>query len=111
MNLPLLVEYNGKSFGRALANEMHFHFGELIAHAARTRDLQPSSLIGSGTVSNEDPTKGASCLAEKRMLEKIHKGEIKTPFMQVGDTVHIHMQDAQGNDLFGSIRQKVVKKD
>ena len=110
VNLPLMVEYNGKSFGRALASEMHFHFGELVAHAARTRDLQPGSLIGSGTVSNEDQSKGASCLAEKRMLEKIQEGEIKTPFMQVGDEVHISMRDSQGQDLFGSIHQKVVKK-
>ena len=110
VHLPLKVAYNGKPFGQALANEMHFHFGELIAHAARTRPLQAGSLIGSGTVSNEDETRGCSCLAEKRMLEKIHEGEIKTPFMEVGDHVCIWMEDKQGQNLFGSIHQKVVSK-
>ena len=70
VHLPLLVDYNGKAFGRANAGEMHFHFGQLIAHAARTRKLSAGTIIGSGTVSNKDPSVGCSCIAEKRMLEK-----------------------------------------
>lgn len=107
VHLPLLVEYNGQFFGNADAGAMHFHFGQLIAHAARTRPLAAGTIIGSGTVSNEDRKRGSSCLAEKRMLEKIHDGEIKTPFMKVGDTIKMEMLDSQGNNIFGTIFQKV----
>jgi fumarylacetoacetate (FAA) hydrolase len=109
VHLPLLVNYNGEFFGRANAKEMHFHFGELIAHAARTRALIAGTIVGSGTVSNENPEVGSSCLAEKRMIEQIQNGQIKTPFMKVGDTVEIKMLDGAGRDLFGTIKQKVVR--
>lgn len=108
VHLPLSVEYNGEFFGKANGKEMHFHFGELIAHAARTRDLAAGTIIGSGTVSNEDPNMGSSCLAEKRMIEKIETGEFKTPFMKVGDTIKIEMLNPEGENLFGTIFQKVV---
>jgi fumarylacetoacetate (FAA) hydrolase len=108
LNLPLLVEYNGKFFGNADASQMHFHFGELIAHAARTRNLGPGTIIGSGTVSNEDPARGSSCLAEKRMIETIASGKPETPFMKVGDRIRIEMKDQYGHSLFGAIEQKVV---
>lgn len=110
ITLPLHVEYNGKFFGKANAKEMHFHFGELIAHAAKTRKLCAGTILGSGTVSNEDMDMGSSCLAEQRMLEKIHEGEIKTPFMKAGDTIKIWMNDNDGNNVFGTIDQKVVSK-
>lgn len=109
VHLPLTVNYNGSFFGCAHANEMHFHFGQLIAHAAKTRDLAAGSLIGSGTVSNEDRSKGSSCLVEKRTLEQIDHNEIKTPYMKDGDTIEIMMKDNQGRDLFGRIFQKVQK--
>lgn len=109
IHLPLLSELNGKWFGNPDAGEMFFHFGQLIAHAAKTRELQPGTILGSGTVSNEDTSKGQSCLAEIRMLEKINKGEITTPFMKPGDTIKIEMRDASGNNLFGTIFQKVQK--
>lgn len=109
IHLPLQVELNGEFFGKANAKEMHFHFGELIAHAARTRHLKAGTIIGSGTVSNEDPSMGSSCLAEKRMIEKIDEGAIKTPFMKVGDKVKIEMLDSQGQNIFGTIEQEVVK--
>lgn len=108
VHLPLHVRLNNVFFGRANAGEMHFHFGQLIAHAAQTRDLAAGSLIGSGTVANEDPTAGSSCLAEKRTLEQIHLGKPETPFMQAGDSVEIWMEDGSGTDLFGRIRQQVV---
>jgi fumarylacetoacetate (FAA) hydrolase len=107
VHLPLKVEYNGAFFGNADAGAMHFHFGQLIAHAARTRPLAAGTIIGSGTVSNEDMARGSSCLAEKRMLEKIHDGVIKTPFMKVGDTIKIEMFDKEGRNIFGTINQKV----
>lgn len=109
VHLPLKVEYNGEFFGNADAGAMHFHFGQLIAHAARTRPLAAGTIIGSGTVSNEDMARGSSCLAEKRMLEKIHEGVIKTPFMKAGDTIKIEMFDREGRNIFGTIHQKVAK--
>ncbi len=111
VHLPLLTEYNGQAFGRPDAGEMHFHFGDLIAHAARTRDLAAGTIIGSGTVSNEDAARGGSCLAEKRMLEQINTGKISTPFMSPGDTIKIQMLNAQGQNLFGSIFQKVAARE
>ena len=109
VHLPLDVRYNGQFFGKANAKEMHFHFGQLIAHAAKTRDLAAGSLIGSGTVANEDPTAGSSCLAEKRMLEQIELGSPKTAFMRENETIEIEMKNKNGESLFGRIFQKVVK--
>ena len=109
VQLPLSVEFNGAFFGKANAGAMHFNFGQLIAHVARTRTVAAGSIIGSGTVSNEDPTMGSSCLVEKRMLEKIEFGEFKTSFMKVGDRIRIEMKDAGGKSIFGAIDQ-VVKQ-
>lgn len=109
LHLPLEVKYNNAFFGIAEAGAMHFHFGELIAHAARTRDLAAGTVIGSGTVSNEDHAKGSSCLAEKRMIETIEMGSPKTSFMKVGDTIEISMKNEKGESLFGRIFQKVKK--
>lgn len=108
LHLPLLVEFNGQFFGNADAGEMHFHFGQLIAHAARTRHLGAGTIIGSGTVSNENPARGSSCIAEKRMIEQINTGGIETPFMKPGDRVRIEMKNDKGQSLFGAIDQKIV---
>ncbi|MNT72829.1 Fumarylacetoacetate (FAA) hydrolase family protein [compost metagenome] len=89
---------------------MHFHFGQLIAHAAKTRNLAAGSLIGSGTVSNEEQGAGSSCLAEKRMIEQIEKGAIETPFMKDGDTIEMEMKNPQGESIFGKISQRVKAK-
>lgn len=107
VHLPLEVDLNGQFFGKPNAGAMHFHFGDLIAHAARTRELAAGSLIGSGTVSNEDPSVGSCCLAEKRTIEQIDTGSAKTPFMKDGDTVEIRMKNEKGEDLFGKIIQRV----
>jgi fumarylacetoacetate (FAA) hydrolase len=88
---------------------MTFHFGQLIAHVAKTRHLCAGSIIGSGTVSNVDRSTGSSCLAEKRMIETIDNGKPTTPFMQFGDTIKIEMRDAAGDNVFGTIEQKVVE--
>lgn len=108
VHLDLKSEYNGKWFGNPNGGEMHFHFGHLIAHAARTRNLSAGTIIGSGTVSNEDENRGSSCLAEKRMLEQIHAGKITTPFMKAGDTIKIWCENTKGESLFGTIDQKIV---
>ncbi|MGK0362226.1 MAG: fumarylacetoacetate (FAA) hydrolase [Bradymonadia bacterium] len=108
---PLVSHLNGDKYGDPDAGpEMHFSFGELIAHIAKTRSLGAGTIMGSGTVSNKDRSRGSACLAEKRMIEKIDTGEFVTPFMQYGDTIRIEMHDAQGNNLFGTIEQTVVKK-
>jgi fumarylacetoacetate (FAA) hydrolase len=107
VDLPLLSELNGKWFGNPTAFEMHFSFYQLIEHAAKTRELSPGTIIGSGTVSNADESRGQSCIAEKRMLEIIHGGSEKTPFLRPGDTIKIKMEDPQGGNLFGTIFQKV----
>ena len=107
LHLPLDVSWNGKFFGKANAGQMHFHFGQLIAHAAKTRNLAAGSLIGSGTVSNEDASVGSSCIVEKRTLEQIETGKPETEYMKLGDTVEISMKNADGASIFGRIFQKV----
>ena len=111
VQLPLRSEYKGEWFGHPNAKEMHFSFYDLIEHAAKTRNLSAGTIIGSGTVSNDDHSVGSSCLAEKRMLEKIETGEFTTPFMNDGETIKIEMLDNTGKNLFGTIFQKVVKVD
>lgn len=110
VHLPLSSEINGKFFGNPDAGDMWFSFYQLIEHAAKTRELQAGTILGSGTVANEDPSRGQSCLAEIRMKEKIATGEMSTPFLKEGDTVKIEMFDPEGKNLFGTIFQKVVKK-
>jgi len=110
IHLPLVTHFNGKLFGKPDAGvDMTFDFPTLIAHAAKSRDLNSGTIIGSGTVSNKDRSKGSSCIAEKRMLEIIENGEATTPFMQEGDEVQIEMFDNQNRSLFGKIKQKVEK--
>ncbi len=109
VHLPLLSSINGKAFGKPEAGEdMQFNFAQLIAHAAKTRPLTAGTIIGSGTVANQDEGKGASCLAEKRVLEVIASGSAVTPFLKFGDTVKIEMCNAAGTSIFGSIEQKMV---
>lgn len=111
LHLDLNTEYNGKSFGTPNAGpEMFFSFYDIVNHITKTREYTAGTIVGSGTVSNEDRARGSSCLAEIRMIEKIESGDSKTPFMKDGDTVKIEMFDRQGKNIFGSISQKVVKK-
>jgi fumarylacetoacetate (FAA) hydrolase len=87
---------------------MHFSFYDLIEHITKTRAFTAGTILGSGTVSNADPARGVSCLAERRTREKIDTGTITTPFLKAGDRVEIEMTDANGQSLFGRIDQKVV---
>lgn len=110
IHLPLVTYWNGKEFGRPNAGvDMNFSLSRLISHAAKTRQLGAGTIVGSGTVSNVDPSDGFSCVAEIRAIEMIEHGEAKTPFMKFGDTVRIEMLDAAGESIFGSIDQKVVQ--
>lgn len=108
LHLPLCSYLNGTLFGQPNAGvDMTFSFPELIAHAAKTRTLSAGTIIGSGTVSNLDRSKGSSCIAEVRMLETIAQGKPSTPFMHFGDRVRIEMSNTQGQSLFGAIDQEV----
>lgn len=108
VHLPLVVHLNEQLFGRPNAGvDMTFDFPRLIAHVAKTRELESGSIIGSGTVSNVDRSTGSGCLAEKRCLETIADGKPKTPFMRFGDSVRIEMFDATGATIFGAIAQTV----
>ncbi len=120
LHLPLLSTLNGEPFGVPDAGvDMTFDFGQLIAHAAKTRPLEAGSIIGSGTVSNKldggpgktiaDGGVGYSCLAEIRMIETIEHGKPQTPFMQFGDRIRIEMHDAGGQSIFGAIDQVVER--
>jgi len=110
VHLPLRSTLNGELFGEPEAgDDMQFNFAQLVAHAARTRPLAAGTLVGSGTVANQDVSLGASCLAEKRMLEIIATGKPRTPFMRFGDTIRIEMLDAHGQSIFGAIKQVVQK--
>lgn len=112
LHLPLITHYKGEKYGDPDAGpEMHFSFYDIVAHVCKSRSLSAGTLVGSGTISNEDRSRGSSCLAEKRMIEKIDTGEFTTPFMNYGDTVAIEMFNPQGDSLFGRIEQTVVKKD
>ncbi|HJT97920.1 MAG TPA: fumarylacetoacetate hydrolase family protein [Rhodanobacteraceae bacterium] len=112
LHLPLVTHINGKWFGAPEAGvDMQFDFAQLVAHAAKTRPLSAGTIVGSGTVANEDTAKGASCLAEQRTVETLRDGKAATPFLKFGDTVRIDMTDAAGASLFGAIEQTVTRYD
>jgi fumarylacetoacetate (FAA) hydrolase len=97
--------------------DMTFHFGQLIAHICKTRNVRAGTIVGSGTVSNKGVTddkgrtewpKGYSCIAEKRAIETIQDGKPSTGFMRFGDTIRIEMKGKDGQSIFGAIEQKVA---
>ena len=109
LHLPMNVWWNGTQVGRANAGpEMHFGFHELIAHLCKTRAYTAGTVVGSGTVSNEDPAMGYSCIAEIRMREIIANGKPSTRFLQPGDHVRIEVFGTDGASIFGAIDQAVT---
>ncbi|PJK09252.1 2-keto-4-pentenoate hydratase [Lysobacteraceae bacterium NML120232] len=111
VHLPLLTHINGKWFGAPEAGvDMQFNFAQLVAHAAKTRPLSAGTIVGSGTIANEDTAKGASCFAEQRTVETLRDGKPSTPFMSFGDVVRIEMKDRDGNDIFGAIEQVIERQ-
>jgi len=109
VSLPLVSHINGELFGHPEAGvDMTFDFPRLIEHVTRTRRLGAGAIVGSGTVSNYDRSRGSSCLAERRMLEQIEHGRAITPFLRFGDRVRIEMFDREGRSIFGAIDQRVV---
>jgi fumarylacetoacetate (FAA) hydrolase len=116
VHLTMQSTWNGRKVGMCEAGEeMTFHFGQLIAHIAKTRNVRAGSIVGSGTVSNrsvevngkKDWPKGYSCIAEKRAIETILDGKPSTEFMKYGDTIRIEMKGKDGMSMFGAIEQKV----
>lgn len=111
LHLPMLTHVNGEWFGAPEAGvDMQFDFAQLVAHAAKTRPLSAGTIVGSGTVANEDTALGASCFAERRTVETLRDGKPSTPFMAFGDTVRIEVLDRAGNSLFGAIEQKIERQ-
>jgi fumarylacetoacetate (FAA) hydrolase len=118
VNLVLQSSWNGRKVGMCDAGpDMTFHFGQLIAHVCKTRNVRAGSIVGSGTVSNKGVTdasgktewpKGYSCIAEKRAIETIQDGKPSTEFMRFGDTIRIEMKGKDGQSIFGVIEQKVA---
>jgi fumarylacetoacetate (FAA) hydrolase len=110
VRMPLHVQWNGERFGEPDGSEMNFHFGQLVAHAARTRRLTAGSIVGSGTVSNVSRAAGSACIAERRVIEKLDLGEIRTGFMKFGDRVRMQAHFADGREgPFGIVDQRVVR--
>lgn len=108
IHLPLRVERSGQWFGHPHGSEMTFHFGELIAHAARTRRLSAGTIIGSGTVSNADRSVGSACIAERRAIEIIERGAPATEYLAAGESVRMDVLSASGTSVFGQVNQLVV---
>ena len=109
LRLPLRTELNGERLGEPECGvDMTFSFEALIEHVTRTRRLGAGTIIGSGTISNYDRSRGSSCLAEVRMLETIETGKPATSFMRFGDRVRIEMRDRDGASIFGAIDQVVA---
>ena len=110
VHLALLTHINGEWFGAPEAGvDMQFDFAQLVAHAAKTRPLSAGTIVGSGTVANQDTSLGASCFAEKRTVETLEHGKPRTPFMAYGDTVRIEMLDREGHSVFGAIEQRIER--
>jgi len=109
LHLPMRTWLNGKWFGEAECGvDMQFNFAQLVAHAAKTRPLTAGTIVGSGTIANEDTGKGASCLAEQRTVETLRDGKPSTPFLSFGDSLRIDVTDASGASIFGSIEQAIA---
>jgi len=117
LNLTVQSTWNGRKVGMCEAGpEMTFHFGQLIAHICKTRNVRAGSVLGSGTVSNQgievngkkEWPKGYSCIAEKRAIETILDGKPSTEFMKYGDTIRIEAKGADGQSVFGAIDQKIA---
>jgi fumarylacetoacetate (FAA) hydrolase len=109
LQLPIRVYWNGQEFGSPHGGRMGFGFEQLVAHAARTRNLGAGTVIGSGTISNEEyRSVGSACIAERRGIELADFGAPRTDYMKYGDQVRIEVLDAAGQSIFGAIDQRVV---
>ncbi|NKJ20816.1 fumarylacetoacetate hydrolase family protein [Dyella sp. SG609] len=109
LHLPMRTWINGAWFGEAECGvDMQFDFAQLVAHAAKTRPLTAGTIVGSGTIANEDTGKGASCLAEQRTVETLRDGKPSTPFLKYGDVIRIDVTDRDNVSIFGAIEQLIA---
>ncbi len=109
LHLTLQSSWNGRKVGLCEAGpEMTFHFGQLMAHLCQTRHLRAGAIMGSGAVSNQDRSRGYSCIAEKRAIETLQDGQALTEFMKFGDTIRIEMKGRDGQSVFGAIEQEIA---
>ena len=109
LHLPMRTWLNGHGFGAVECGvDMQFNFAELVAHAAKTRPLTAGTIVGSGTIANQDTGKGASCLAEQRTVETLRDGKPATPFLKFGDSLRIEITDRDGASIFGAIEQVIA---
>ncbi|TAM57281.1 MAG: FAA hydrolase family protein [Rhodanobacter sp.] len=112
LHLPMRTWLNGHWFGAVECGvDMQFNFAELVAHAAKTRPLTAGTIVGSGTIANQDTGKGASCLAEQRTVETLRDGKPATPFLKFGDSLRIEITDRDGASIFGAIEQVIAPSD
>ena len=112
LHLPMVSHVNGEWFGAPEAGvDMQFDFAQLVAHVAKTRPLSAGTIVGSGTVANEDTSLGASCFAERRTVETLRDGKPSTPFMSFGDSVRIEVLNRDGVSIFGAIEQRIERHD
>lgn len=110
VQLPIHVRWNGRDFGRPNCGAMGFSFEQLIEYNATTRNLSAGTVIGSGTISNENYREvGSACIAERRAIELLDQGKPSTEYMKFGDTVRIEMFDSAGRTIFGAIDQRYVQ--
>ena len=108
MHLKVHASVNGGRLGAVDgADQMHFHFGQLLAHLARTRNVRAGAIVGGGTVSHDDEAQGVCCLAEQRALEMMRAGNVSTGWLRFGDRVRIEALDGDGLSVFGAIEQQV----
>jgi len=110
VHLKLECAVNGRRLGDPNAGvDATFSLPQLIAHAAKTRDLAAGTMVGTGTISNQDPATGYACLMEARLVEQVEQGAAKTPFLAFGDRVTLDMKDPQGRSVFGAIDHVVER--
>ncbi|MEO8779439.1 MAG: fumarylacetoacetate hydrolase family protein [Rhodanobacter sp.] len=108
LHLPMRTWLNDEWFGEAECGvDMQFSFAQLVAHVAKTRPLTAGTIVGSGTIANQDTSRGASCLAEQRTVETLRDGKPSTPYLKFGDRLKIDVTDAVGASIFGSIEQQI----
>lgn len=108
-HLMVDVHWNGRRVAHVDGGaEMSLHFGQLIAHIARTRKVRAGSIVGSGTLSQRDAAAGYGCIIEQRAREIVGHGEARTPYLAFGDRIRIEAVGDDGLSVFGAIDQRVA---
>ncbi len=109
LHLTLQTTLNSRKVGLCDAGaDMTFHFGQLLAHLCKTRDVSAGSIVGSGAVSNQDWHHGYNCIAEKRAVETEDHGKPATRFLKFGDTLRLEVKGKYGQSVFGGIEQTIT---